>query len=214
MDKHNQMNQPFDPSHFDWNLVYSGSLEDFEPPDTLVLEIASSLQPGDVLDVGCGCGGLLLSLAQRGWTVTGLDLVAKAIDVARRVFEKADLGADLFAADATTWQPATQFDLVTNTFALPMLRADRSAVYAMIRQAVAPGGHVIIKDFDPQMSRFEHFAGIDMVSVDELTRAFAGFEMVRAEVVATPAHVHAQNEHSGTAAWSASLLVARRPLDD
>lgn len=212
MEKHEQMNRPFDPSQFDWNLVYSGDLEDFEPPDPLVAEIASSLEPGRVLDVGCGCGGLLLALSQQGWTVTGLDLVPIAIDVARRVFEEAGLEADLFAADATTWQPPTQFDLVTNTFALPMLRADRAAVYAMIRQAIAPGGHVILKDFDPQMSRFSHFANIDMVSVDELTSAFAGYEIVRAEVVTTPAHVHAQEEHSDTAAWSASLLVARRPL--
>jgi 2-polyprenyl-3-methyl-5-hydroxy-6-metoxy-1,4-benzoquinol methylase len=39
---------------------------------------------GEVLDVGCGEASISLYLAERGYTVVGLDLSPTAIDLARR----------------------------------------------------------------------------------------------------------------------------------
>ena len=39
---------------------------------------------GPALDLGCGSGIWAITLAQRGWQVTGVDLVAKALRRARK----------------------------------------------------------------------------------------------------------------------------------
>jgi SAM-dependent methyltransferase len=44
---------------------------------------------GRALDLGCGTGFWSVRLAQRGWTVTGLDIVAKAVRAARARARKA-----------------------------------------------------------------------------------------------------------------------------
>lgn len=198
------------PEDFDWNDIYTGEEADFMPPDPLILELTRELEPGHALDVGCGAGGLLTALAERGWAVHGVDLAPKAVAAARKVLARRGHEAELVAADATRWQPPRRYELVTNSFALPLRRAEQRAVYRTIRAAVAPGGTVIIKDFDAQMSRVPAFAGIDMVELDELREAFEGFEILRAEIVATPVHDHGQAAQADQA-WSAALLVARRP---
>jgi SAM-dependent methyltransferase len=41
------------------------------------------LPPGRALDLGCGAGRNTLYLARRGWEVIGIDLVGRAVDIAR-----------------------------------------------------------------------------------------------------------------------------------
>ena len=200
------------PDDFDWNDIYSGEESDFMPPDPLVLELASQLPPGDVLDVGCGAGGLLAALAARGWRVHGVDVAPRAIAAARKVLARRGVEADLGAADAATWSPPRTYDLVTNSFALPLTRAAQIAVYRTIREAVAPGGTVLVKDFDTQMAHVGPFGGVDLVEVDHLLAAFDGFEVLRAEVVPTPVHDHGSGTY-GETTWTAALLFARRPLE-
>ena len=201
---------------YDWNQSYSGDADDYAEPDADIAEIAGRLTPARALDVGCGAGGLVVALAQRGWQVTGIDIAKNAISAARAVAASRGIAADLLVADATAWKPREQFDLVVNSFALPTDRADRALVFRMIRDALAPGGTVIVKDFDPAMKeRVSAFAGMDMVTTEELTDAFDGFEIVRAEIVATPVHDHGSDGGAGDAhgnsGWTAALLHARKP---
>jgi len=194
---------------FEWNDIYSGDASDYVAPPPLVLDAVASLAPGDVLDVGCGAGGLLATLAERGWTPHGIDIAPRAIEAARAVFGRCGLDATLRVADAASWRPSRTYDLVTCCFAAPNTRADQQRAYAAMRRAVAPGGTVVVLDFDPQMHRLPPFRGFDMVAVADLLEAFDGFEITRAEVVEVPAHDHGQGD-DGTGPWTASLLVARR----
>ncbi len=198
------------PDDFDWNDIYSGEESDFMPPDPLVLELATQLPPGHVLDVGCGAGGLLASLADAGWVAHGVDVAPKAIEAARKVLGRRGIRAELEAANAATWTPPRTYELVTNSFALPITRAEQVEVYRMIREAVAPGGTVILKDFDTGMAGIGAFGGVDLVDVEHLRSAFEGFEVLRAEVVPTAVHDHGQGSY-GDATWTAALFVARRP---
>ena len=56
---------------------------------------------GPVLDLGCGSGILAVELARRGWEVTGVDIVPKALRRARERVEAAGVEVRLVEGDVT-----------------------------------------------------------------------------------------------------------------
>jgi hypothetical protein len=132
------------------------------------------------------------------------------VRAATEVLDDRGVSAELVAADASAWIPEGEFDLITSSFALPD-RPARTALLRMIRGALAPAGTSAIKDFDSSMSRNGIFAGFDLVGLEELKVAFAGLEIVRAEIVATPVHHHGQSHSDAEEDWTAALLHARKP---
>ncbi len=60
------------------------------PPE--VYQFLEENSPGIALDLGCGTGTNVLTIADYGWKVTGIDYVPKAIRIARRKARQADLG--------------------------------------------------------------------------------------------------------------------------
>ena len=56
---------------------------------------------GRVLDVGCGRGYWSINLSQRGWQVTGVDLVNKAIAAARKNAAEKGVDVTFIEADVT-----------------------------------------------------------------------------------------------------------------
>lgn len=57
---------------------------------------------GRVLDLGCGSGIWAVELAQRGWQVTGVDFVPRALRRARERAEEAGVEVQLLEGDVTT----------------------------------------------------------------------------------------------------------------
>ena len=196
---------------FDWNEAYSGDATDYDDPDPGLVEIIDGLRPGRALDIGCGAGGLIVALAERKWQVTGIDIAAKAIEAARKVVQERGVNAGLHVADATRWKPNRRYDLIVSSFALPESKAGRGLVYRMIRDAIAPGGTVLLKDFDDTMKRVKFFATFDLVTVEELTAGFDGLNIIKAEVVDTPVHDHRTGKGQPEERWTAALLQAQSP---
>jgi SAM-dependent methyltransferase len=58
--------------------------------------------PGKALDLGCGSGMHVVGLARRGWAVTGVDLIDKALDRARQRVADSGVQANVVRADVTT----------------------------------------------------------------------------------------------------------------
>jgi SAM-dependent methyltransferase len=56
---------------------------------------------GPVLDLGCGSGIWAVELARRGWEVTGVDIVRKALRRARRRAREAGVELRLVEGDVT-----------------------------------------------------------------------------------------------------------------
>lgn len=56
---------------------------------------------GRALDLGCGSGIWAVALAQRGWRVTGVDSVPKALRRARERAEQAEVEVELLEGDVT-----------------------------------------------------------------------------------------------------------------
>lgn len=199
-------------NEFDWNQCYSGEASDCEAPNPLLLGLAEGLSPGRALDIGCGAGGLALALAERGWRVTGVDLASRAIDAAKKAAAERGLEVELHTGDARRWQPTGKYDLVVSSFALPGDAPGRADVFAMAQGALRAGGVIALEDFDAGMCSVNaHFAEFDSPTVEELTSAFSGFEILRAEVVETPPHDHdGKGTHAGER-WTAAVLHARKP---
>ncbi|HSB03206.1 MAG TPA: class I SAM-dependent methyltransferase, partial [Anaerolineales bacterium] len=58
-------------------------------------------KPGRVIDIGCGTGTNVVTLARAGWKVTGVDFAPRAIKLARQKVARAGVQADLSIQDAT-----------------------------------------------------------------------------------------------------------------
>ena len=70
---------------------------------------------GRVLDLGCGTGFWSVHLAQRGWNVTGVDIVSKALRTARKRASRAGVEVQFVEGSVTMLTAAgigSRFDLI------------------------------------------------------------------------------------------------------
>jgi SAM-dependent methyltransferase len=104
-----------------------------------------------VLDVGGGASLLADNLVRRGFSdVTVLDISGYALDASRR---RMGTGANVtfVQADLLAWRPSRSYDLWHDRAAFHFLVADedRETYVRTLREAVAPGGLVILATFAP-----------------------------------------------------------------
>jgi SAM-dependent methyltransferase len=95
---------------------------------------------GPALDVGTGSGIWGIRLAQRGWKVTGIDIVPKALRRARDRVEKAGVDMQLVPGDVTDLRPAgiePGFRLVLDTGTFHGLTSNQRAAMGCEVDAVA-----------------------------------------------------------------------------
>ena len=63
--------------------------------NNFIEKLAAHTSPGArVLDLGCGAGYLALEIARQGYNVTGIDISASCINVAKKTLDKADISSD------------------------------------------------------------------------------------------------------------------------
>ena len=109
------------------------------------LLLAASLKPGErVLDVGCGNGAISLDAARvvgPGGGVTGLDLSASMLEVARRRAEEQGIDVNFIQGDAQTILFDHPFDVVMSRFGV-MFFDDPAGAFANLARAARPGGRL------------------------------------------------------------------------
>ncbi len=160
----------------------------FERPRTPVneslVEVASAMAPGKALDLGCGEGQNAIWLAEQGWIVNAVDMAPGAIAEARQ--HALDAGVDrtvvFTVADTATWRPTSRYDLVFCTYALPARGMGRSRMLETAAAAVAPGGTILLTEFDASLRRDGWMAEKYLVSVEELERHLGGFRLEQSGV--------------------------------
>ena len=80
------------------------------------------LSKGKILVPGCGNGYEILTLADKGYDVTGVDIAPTPISNLKAALKRANLSATLIQADFLEWHPEKQFDAIyeqTSLCALP-----------------------------------------------------------------------------------------------
>ncbi|CAN5578753.1 hypothetical protein BH23ACT6_BH23ACT6_06340 [soil metagenome] len=129
-------------SEWDERYAESDRIWSGQPNGALVAEV-SGIEPGRVLDVGCGEGADAIWLAAHGWKVTALDVstlaVQRAVAHAHAAGLTVDfLGVGLFDADL---DPGS-FDLVSALY--PALRhTPERDTEGLLLDLVAPGGTLL-----------------------------------------------------------------------
>jgi ubiquinone/menaquinone biosynthesis C-methylase UbiE len=99
--------------------------------------------PGRLLDIGCGGGAHAVAFAERGWTVTGVDLSRAQLELARA------RGVDVVEADATAlpFEDAS-FDAAASTFTHTDVD-DFPAVLHEAARVLRPGGQLVYLGIHP-----------------------------------------------------------------
>ena len=159
----------------EWDARYSerdGAMWSGLPNGRLVAEVAD-LNPGCVLDVGCGEGADAVWLAQRGWTATAIDISDVAVGRARAAAELVGVTVEWVCGDALqTPFPARSFDLVSMQYPALPKAAGEAAVRTLV-DAVRSGGLLLAVYHDLDDEHREHmksqgFDPADYVGAEDL----------------------------------------------
>jgi SAM-dependent methyltransferase len=123
------------------------------PAVSLELIRAAGMPKGAaIVDIGGGASRLVDALLAEGfWDLTVLDIAAKGLAAAKSRLGPKAAKVTWICADVTAWEPARIYDLWHDRAAFHFLTgaAERNAYAARIKQALRPGGHVVIGTFAP-----------------------------------------------------------------
>lgn len=117
-------------------------------PSAILVRYAADLHPGRSLDLGCSGGDDVLWLAQQGWTATGADVSATAVEKATQRGNAAGLGTRVRFEqhDLAETFPEGEFDLVTALFFQSPVDFPRVGVLQRAAKAVALNGLLLIAE--------------------------------------------------------------------
>jgi SAM-dependent methyltransferase len=144
-------------------------------------EAAPSIPAGRALDLGCASGRNTLYLARHGWEVTGVEIAANDLDLARRKALESGLEPTLVQGDVTRLDElgiGDGFTLLYDGGCLHMIPRHRRDAYARgVTSVAAPGAILVLVGFG------RHPTGEIGVTADELRERLSGWKLVDVEAV-------------------------------
>ena len=132
--------------HLYFNLLYFRT----PPWDTQVsppelIEFIETHSPGRALDLGCGTGTNVITLAQHGWQVVGVDYVKRAIHSAKRKADQAGVSAEFVVSDVTRLEEVHgDFDLVLDIGCFHSLDARERGAYLDNLECLTKAGSTLL----------------------------------------------------------------------
>ena len=116
------------------------------------LDLARKYGAGGVVDVACGTGAVLLSLAERGIEIDGTDLSEEMCKVAAAKADAMGLCLNIIPADMTAFSSGRKYSLAiiarSGFMHLPT-QALQEAALRNLREQLLPGGILTLNTFDP-----------------------------------------------------------------
>jgi SAM-dependent methyltransferase len=156
-----------------WNQIFDRGTGFNKQPNKLLAQVAATHKPGTAIDVASGQGRNSIYLAAQGWDVTGVDISDEGIRQLRNNATEKHLQVHAVVADVKTYDYGTeQWDLVAMIYAWPAL-----GKLAELQRATKHGGLFVYEFFAPTPG------DDDAPKPGELAKQFAGWEIVRDEIV-------------------------------
>ena len=116
------------------------------PPE--LLDFIKNHPPGRAIDIGCGTGTNIITLAQTGWDVTGVDFAPRAIRIAKRKAKRAGINASLHVRDASNLKDIHgPFDLALDMGCFHGMGDKKADYLAELDRILAPNGHWLMYGF-------------------------------------------------------------------
>ena len=134
--------------------LYDGFLAERTPLEVDRIEGLLQLRPPRrILDLPCGQGRHAIELARRGYDVTGVDLSAYMLGVARERADAASVRVRWLSGDMREALPGESFDVVLNLFTSFGYFANEADDRRVVRAAasmLAPGGRFLLEVINGQ----------------------------------------------------------------
>ncbi|MFQ6104532.1 MAG: corrinoid protein-associated methyltransferase CpaM [Candidatus Glassbacteria bacterium] len=140
--------------------------------------VAENVRPGDrVLDIGCGTGTAAVLAARAGARVTGFDVSAPMLAVAREKIESFGLGNSIelieMGISGMDGFADRSFDVVMSTLVFSELSPDeRSYALNHASRILTPGGRLVVAD-EVRPETFGRRLAYDLVRIPLLALTFA-----------------------------------------
>ena len=117
------------------------------PPE--LYEFINTHPAGKAIDLGCGTGTNVITLAKAGWQVTGVDFASKAIRIAKQKLRQENLQADLRVGDVTKLKDdSDRYDLALDLGCFHSLtQQGRQDYLAQLDRILAPDGFWLLYSF-------------------------------------------------------------------
>ena len=142
--------------------------------DLFMIQQAAARCGSPILELACGTGRVLLPLARQGYQVTGVELSAAMLDVARRKAAAEGLTGRITLVQQDMRDLAldghfTLAFLALNSFVHLLSTDDQLATLGRVHQHLNPGGLLLLDLFNPDLGRLLDFRGqvaLDKVKTD------------------------------------------------
>jgi ubiquinone/menaquinone biosynthesis C-methylase UbiE len=127
------------------------------PPE--LLSFIQNHKPGRAIDLGCGTGTNVITLARSGWWVTGVDFAPRAIKLARQKLKNVGVQAELAVKDVTKLDGIKgPFDLAFDLGCFHTIPQEmRTGYLNQLDRILGPGGFWLMYGFViPDASQARH----------------------------------------------------------
>jgi SAM-dependent methyltransferase len=144
-----------------------------------IVNLLALSPPANILDMCCGPGRHAIELARDGYRVTGVDVTASFLDLARNAATAADQSVEFVQADARTFKRTGAFDVVINlfnSFGYFKTDSEQTTLLENAYDALVPGGQILIETVNqsymtaqPELSLTRRLNGMVLTEVTRVT---------------------------------------------
>ena len=158
-----------------WNQRWQEKASRPLSPDPWLLRAMPFLTAGTALDIACGRGRNALYLAEKGFTVTAVDISDQGLKLLEQEASNRKLALNLLQVDleASVSLPEGPFDVISKFFYL------QRSLLPIIKDILKPGGIVVLRSFGKAKDSTIESGNPDFIlNPGELLEVFAEWDIL------------------------------------
>ncbi|HAF61845.1 MAG TPA: hypothetical protein DCK95_05920 [Anaerolineaceae bacterium] len=117
------------------------------PPE--LYDFLETYPAGKALDIGCGTGTNLITMAEKGWVVDGVEFIGKAVRAARRKIHGKNLPIHIYHTDFLAHKlPTASYDLILDMGCYHSFPDEDKRIYEnKVAESLVHGGYYLLYGF-------------------------------------------------------------------